>query len=200
MKLIDQVEVKLEFADMERLMTQRKPLERQERSEGVHVSHVLRYLAKKFNMYSTEDESDEMPLRMMLGLAFEEYASRLYPNLWWQQGEYERDGIYGNPDGIDEYGYIHEFKYSGKSIRVKGGTSEQWRDIRSEWLWMHQAMAYLNMMQADTNVAVFHICWKYGAYNWPMIERYFRYLVEFTEEELEGNWKMITGHMKEVAQ
>jgi hypothetical protein len=37
----------------------------------------------------------------------------------------------------------------------------------------------------------FHICWKYGNYTKPFTEKYVRYLVEFDDAELRGNWAML---------
>lgn len=164
-------------------------------------------------MYTEEDRKDDMPLRVLLGLAFEESAARLYPKMHWQPGQIEWDGVIGSPDGISpipfsdpQTHYIDEFKYTGKSQRVKGAKTQangtvadkDLKDIRGEWLWMQQGMSYLNLLRLANvkyrkiRLARFHICWKYGPYApFPYEERYMRYLVEFSDAELRGNWAML---------
>lgn len=198
MKVLDVTEVKLEWSDL-RTMT-RHPEPEPSRSAGVHVSGVLKYVAKELAMFTAEDQDDEMPLRILLGLAFEEMAARLYPEMHWQPGEISRDGVIGSPDGLSylpEYGFmcVDEFKFTGKSQRVKGGKDGELKDIRSEWLWMQQCQSYLNLYRGhgvEMRHARLHICWKYGVYGeWPLTERYYRYLVEYEEAELDRNWAMM---------
>jgi len=219
MKVLSQVEVKLEWTDLSRMVYH--DLNTSPRSKGIHVSGILKHIALKMNMFKEEDKQDELPLRMLLGMGFEEQAARLYENVWWQPGEYalfEGDGegvpVYGWPDGLENHadgiedypesdylGFLgdgewidHEFKYTGKSMKGR-------EDIRGEWLWMQQVMAYVNMLRAkglNSNKGMFHVCWKYGNYKYPLTERYIRYLVEFEEKELEGNLKMLRAHRSEV--
>ena len=204
MKVLSQVEVRLEWSDLDAMVFHERT--NGARSEGVHVSAILKHIALKMNMFKEEDKQDEFPLRMLLGMGFEEQAARLYEDVWWQPGEYalfegeEGGTVYGWPDGIsedpnvDDTWMIHEFKYTGKSLRGR-------EDIRCEWLWMQQAMSYANMLKQrgyNCSLAMFHICWKYGDYKYPLTERYVRYLVEFEEKELEGNLKMLRAHRGEV--
>ena len=210
MTVVEVVEVKLEWRDLENLTDHDRPKNRP-RSPGVHVSGILKHVARMRKAWTREDEDDEMPLRILLGLAFEESAARLYKDLWWQPGEFElSDGmgptVYGSLDGLEDIGFpcfrVHEFKYTGKSLREKGGKEDQLKDIRTEWLWMQQGMSYVNMVRArgmKADSCVFHICWKYGVYGqWPLTERYFRYLVRFEERELEGNLMLLYNHRDEV--
>ena len=200
MKILSQVEVKLEWSDLNAMVFHERT--NGARSSGVHMSGILRHIALRMNMFKEEDRQDEFPLRMLLKMGFEEQAARLYENVWWQPGEYalfenEDIPVYGWPDGLEEDGdewILHEFKYTGKSMRGR-------EDIRGEWLWMQQVMAYVNMLRArglKSNKGMFHICWKYGDYKYPLTERYVRYLVEFEEKELEGNLKMLRAHRAEV--
>lgn len=219
MKVLEAVEVKLEWHDLENLTFHRRR-DTQVRVAGVHVGQVLRHIAIASKMYSEEDREDEMPLRMFLGLAFEEMAARLYKDMIWQPGEFEADGVSGNPDGvtlIEVEGSgavcVDEFKYTGKSQRIKGAKpkpdgsflSKDLKDIRTEWLWMQQVMAYINLLRrsdddeyADMCLGRFHICWKFGTYTFPMQEKYVRYLVRFDEDDLAMNWDMVQGHKGEV--
>lgn len=204
MQVLEQTEIKLEWKDSLRLYEH--PYPTYKRSKGIHVTDVLRYIAIKTNLLTDEDRNDDMPLRVFLGMAWEQMCVRLYdPNeIKWQPGELERDGIMGSPDGFSMDWHptidiptdmcIEEFKYTAKSLRKKGGEPDQLKDITREWLWMNQVMAYCNM--AGLNMARLHVCWACGNYVYPLTERYVRYLIRFEPRELEGNWKMITKYAK----
>lgn len=218
MKVLQTTEVRLEWADLANLTYHAR--NSAARSTGnVHVSDVLRRVTRKLKLYTDEDREDDMPLRILLGLAFEESAARLYSGMWWQPGEFVLDdgigcAVVGSPDGIEELPcfqydpnnptewYVHEFKYTGKSMRVKGGKADQLKDIRTEWFWMHQGMSYVNMLRArglKSSRCWFHICWKFGVYGeWPQTERYYKYLVEFDDRDLEGNLIMLNTHKDDV--
>ena len=212
MKVLDIAEVSFNWDDLNNLTYHPRPEAR--RSGGLHVSDVLKYIALKLNMFKDADREDGMPLRILLGLGFEEQAARLYRGMKWQPGELELDRVYMSPDGLSflpGLGYcVEEFKYTGKSMRVKGGRADELKDIRSEWMWMQQGMAYINGYRrrvnrasaandTEMNLARFHICWKFGVYGeYPQTERYRRYLVKFTDAELKGNWDMILKHKDEA--
>jgi hypothetical protein len=203
MRVLEIVEVQLQWPDLENLTYHERP--KMTRNPGVHVSDVLRHVAIKHKTYTEEDRDDDMPLRVLLGLAFEESAARLYAGMIWQPGQIEVDGVTGSPDGLSVLdvdgvggmGAVDEFKYTGKSQRVKGGGADELKDIRTEWSWMQQGMSYLNLLRRSKKVFAgmrlcrFHICWKYGNYVRPYAEKYMRYLVEFEEAELRGNWAML---------
>lgn len=215
MILVEAVDVQLEWSDLQRLTYHVGA--REVRSTGLHVSDVLRHLAVQGNRYTDEDHEDDMPLRVLLGLAFEEAAARLYEGMNWQPGQLECDGVVGSPDGLTWLGsigkfelgnpdfVIEEFKYTGKSQRVKGGGPGDLKDIRTEWTWMQQGMSYINLyrrvyknLYRGINRCRFHICWKYGNYVKPFTEKYVRYLVEFSEAELAGNWAMLQAFKNEI--
>lgn len=211
MQVLEQVEVKLEWSDLDNLTYHTRNEERRV-YEKVHVSDVLRSVAIRHGQYTNEDREDEMPLRILLGLAFEESAARLYEDMWWQPGQVEVDGVVGSPDGVTfpKVMAVDEFKYTGKSMRKKGaktqadGTvaAEDLKDIRGEWIWMQQGMSYVNLLRRISQLCKdlcscrFHICWKYGWYTHPFTEVYMRYLVRFSEAELRGNWALLQSNKK----
>lgn len=214
MILLEQAEVRFEWVDFNSL--HQHPTPDLHRSPGLHVSEIIRAVALQpsLALFTEEDRDDEAPLCVALGMGWEWIAARLYPEMNWQPGEVEREGIFGSPDGISlisgEFGkyiltdepVIDEFKFTGKSQRVKGakpmpnGTllAKDLKDIRTEWMWMQQGMSYCNMHDLRPTVARFHICWSKGPYTYPMKGVYMRYLVKFEPHELIGNWEMLTGH------
>lgn len=239
MEVLEQVDIKLEWSDLANLTYH--PRQDEMRQAGItHVSDVIRHVAIQHGQFTNEDREDEMPLRILLGLAFEEAAARLYRDMHWQPGQLEWDGVVGSPDGSTIIPYPHvvpwttdnpfplpqgywvggapcvdEFKYTGKSQRIKGAKTRadgqvdpnDLKDIRTEWTWMQQGMAYVNLFRrvlpdlyeaAKMCLCRYHICWKYGDYRFPLTERYVRYLVRFTEAELRGNWAMLQAHKKDI--
>lgn len=200
MELLEQTEIQLEWPDANKLCVHPYPTHK--RSLGIHLSDILRKIAVSTGQLRDEDREDEMPIRVFLGMCWEQMAARLYSDMVWQPGEVKRDGIAGSPDGFTtqhctmnpfstEEWIIDEFKYTAKSLRVKGGGPDDLKDIRGEWLWMHQGMGYCNMHPDRPNKVRYHVCWAMGNYTFPIKERYVRYLVQFSKNELEGNWKMV---------
>jgi hypothetical protein len=200
MQLLEQTEIKLEWFDLNKL--HEHPYPKHKRSKGLHLSDILRKIAIKNNVLKDEDRADEVPLRVFIGMAWEQACVRLYPEIRWQPEELTRDGVAGSPDGfsynilhgtalLGDEGIIEEFKFTAKSLRKKGSTPDDLKDIRDEWLWMQQVMGYCNMHPGRLTLARLHVCWECGNYVYPLQERYIRYLIRFEPRELEGNWKMV---------
>ncbi len=200
MRVVEQVELKLEWLDANQLTEH--PYPKHIRSIGIHQSDLIRSKAIQLGKLTDEEKGDEFPLRMFLGMAWEQMCVRLYPEILWQPGEYTRGEIAGSPDGLSaelnvvKVGTItgpvvEEFKYTGKSLRTKGGDETQLKDITREWMWMAQIMGYCLMVGGE--YGRLHVCWSRGTYGYPMTERYLRYLIKFEQRELEDNWKLLTG-------
>lgn len=177
------------------------------RAPGIHLSGVIRHVAISQKILKGIDPvtgkwvgdedaelcEEDMPLRMALGMAWEEYAAPLYPEMNWQPGELSLDGVSGNPDGIsisqpgvepvpDWTPIIEEFKCTWKSCR---------HGILAQKLWMWQGMGYAHMYGC-LHVR-FNILWVNGDYarggvGGPI---YKRYLVEFTPLDLKNLWTMV---------
>lgn len=173
--------------------------------ETVGVTSIIRHIALKLGKFTKDDERDELPLRMLVGMGWEAVTVQLYPDIWWQPGVYERDGISGHPDGFSEVFLPHaepcvdEWKYTAKSLRVPGGREDQYKDIRDEWIWQAQVMAYLKLHPAEPVHARFHVCWAMGNYTKHTLdERYLRYLVQYDRDEIDRNWQMLVNHKDDV--
>jgi hypothetical protein len=151
-----------------------------------------------------------MPLRMMFGMFFEEGMAGLYPDMNWQPGEMQKDGVFGTPDGIsiiqaqgngsasnasnvkrvDDYIYVlDEFKLTWKSEWNYGKE----KFLGGNWLWMGQAKGYLAMAQ-DAGYPIshvrFHIGWVNGDYRPPQ-PKVIRYLVKFSDSEVANFWSNV---------
>lgn len=203
-EILEQTELSLEWADMRSLTYHPRVVHT--RSKGVHVSGIIKVIAEKRKLYKAGDDVDDMPTVVLLGTAFEEKAVQLYNSLEWQPGEVKRDGIAGSPDGrhvadigeledwyffaSDTVRILDEFKLTYKSLRYR-------QDIRAEVLWMMQVMDYLWMDEEVYRAsdgyfyARLHVLWACSDYVMPFRPRYIRYLLRFTQEELERNWAMM---------
>lgn len=203
--LLEQTEVHLEWTDIAKRVRHPAP-PTHVRAPGTHLSGILRAIAIESgilkvyapqNVDSTQRggsaadlDEDIMPLRMIMGMAVEEYFAGFYPDMQWQPGELERDGIFGNPDGITLNPLLNgggsvmvdEFKATWKSEFTYGG-----KQFLSNWMWMRQGMGYCAML--GTRWVRFHIVWMNGDYRPPQ-PRYYRYLVEFTQKEIDNAWNL----------
>jgi hypothetical protein len=206
MQILEQIEVKLNWTDFNSLHVHPYPTHK--RSNGIHVSDILRKVAIKTQVLKVSEIEEEFaPLRVFLGLAWEQQCVRLYKDIAWQPGELHRDGIAGSPDGESQYYHndtyeedgsddvpetlIEEFKYTAKSCRIPGSGPDTVRDITQDWLWRNQVLAYMAMHPVKPTLVRWHICFCNGNYTYPMTEKYIRYLVRATQQEIDNCWAMI---------
>lgn len=161
-----------------------------ERSGGVHVSGILRYIATTSGLLRVDDDEDLealYPMRMALGQAWETFAQGLWENLIWQPGEIERDGIVGSPDGLsitDDESILDEFKLTYKSFR------KHHPSIHGQWLWTRQMLSYCFMM--GLSKARLHVLWINGMDDsFQTKPTYYTYLFEFEQRELERHWTLM---------
>lgn len=186
--LLNQTEVKLEWADINNRRVRAKPRQASTRSSGVHVSGVIKYVLMTSGMLNVEDTGDEFPLRMAIGMAAEEWFVGLWPKMKWQPGEVTLDGISGSPDGITGK-VLEEFKCTWKSAYTRP-------DILKERLWMWQLMSYLKMLKLKQ--ARLHVVWINGDYR-PPSPKYAVYNIGFTQAELDRHWEMVMLRNKDKA-
>ncbi len=167
----------------------------------------------KLGHYTKDHEKEEtMPWRVMSGMGWETMCAQLYPEMIWQPGVFTYRGIQGHPDGLShfedkpEHCAVNEWKYTAQSLRLKGGRPDQHKDIRSQWVWQCQVMAYIKLISMGWEIPIENIRWGYFhiilamvAYeNHTLDERYIRYLVEYEEREIESNWNLLEAHRDEA--
>src|SRR5688572_29137553 len=136
-KVLEAVEVSLGWRDLDNRTFHPRPTHK--RTKGVpHVGAILKHIAVSTKMVEPHEiDLEEMPLRMMLGVAWEETCAGLYGDghgFTWQPGELMRDGIAGSPDGwIKKAGrvvQVEEWKFTHLSCRN--------RTIADMWLYLAQ--------------------------------------------------------------
>ena len=162
------------------------------RASGMHLSGVLRYIAVTTGLLKIAEEIDEelLPLRLALGHAWEEFAVSLYPEIDWQPGEITQEGISMNCDGIawvesEGANRLDEFKLTWK--RAKSAEEI----VREQWYWLQQGRGYC--WGYESRLVRWHVCFVNGEYKGggPI---YRRYLIRFTDQEIESTRKMILKH------
>jgi hypothetical protein len=203
-KLLEETEIRLELTDLARMTPLHKPTRNgvvvePARSEGVHLSDILRYIAVKSHILEPKPESESLltnyPWEMAAGLMWEWFAAALYPSMCWQPGEIELDGVFMSPDGFsDDIGpQVDEFKCTWR----KAMNGDQ---LLEHSLWMWQGQGYAKGLCA--RLVRWHVWYVNGDYNWHRggKPRYIRYLIEFTQAEIDQNWKMVLASRDKASQ
>lgn len=162
------------------------------RTEGVHVSQVIRYIKTTIGGKEGDFTDDDLEWFAILGRLWEStLAKLLYPEpRYVRTGEIERDAIIGSPDILDlELLQFGEFKCCWKSSR---GFTESMRF--KEYLWQIQSYIALGIPLFGTQTSyhawidVFHVC---GNWRPPVPEAYHHDLT-FTHREIQEHWRMLT--------
>lgn len=214
MKLIEAAEVNVQFGDVgfTHLRVIYKHISRyivrhKERSGGVHVSDILKYcwfgslpVGSKERSEKEREAAEElgddriMPLRMFLGMAAELGIVGLYPEMVWQPGELKKDGVSGSPDGR------RSVKANDATVPVISEVKCTWksckdRDILKETLWLWQIKSYLKQAQdcwqmPELRHGEMHVLYVNGIYDYFKggAPRYIRYLIEFSQSEIDRHW------------
>lgn len=175
------------------------------RSGGVHCSSLIRSIAintgklklaekghgSRFKMDAVIDERD-FPLVMAMGMAWEDWLSRQYPDMLYHIGELSLDGISMSPDGVTVdmemdptlgMGIVEEFKFTYKSSR---------KPIEEQWMWLAQVKAYCKAL--PTLCARLHVLHANGDYDYArpgLPPQYIVHSLQFTQRELDSNWNML---------
>ena len=166
------------------------------RTPGVHLSGVINYLARQMGLYDYEDEPQadgnkfplEARLKMAVGLSWENWVERQYPDVMYHPGELCQDGIYMTPDGLHPDEILWEFKVTWKSM-TKMITDGY--DHKSFWPWRAQNMGYLKPLGwTRVHQCVLFINGDYRGERPTFVELD----VEYTKQEVEDNWRLILKH------
>ena len=183
-KLIKAEEIAIEWEDLDKWEHRKQPP--MKRSSGVHLSGIIHALSDRGGY----KDSDEMPLRMALGMAWENWIIGMLPTVKWQPGEWECDGVYGTPDGlITKPLTLQEFKLTYDSIH-------KWKDPLEYNRWRWQLAG--NCFVMGIKDVVLHVLWVNGDYK-PPSPKYIRYSYNYTDEELQSFWDNVVMPNRELA-
>lgn len=166
------------------------------RQSGLHVSGLVKAAFKNIFKKEFEPIEGEQPFvrtmagflwERMLEFAFTEYMQKDRRVLD-KQTQLEKDGVHGTPDGING-DYIEEYKATWRSMRKWGEDPE-----REFWMWVAQVKAYCYM--AGKTKARFFVFWVNGDYSYKTARgpQVTTCELEFTQEELEDNWRTLLAH------
>jgi hypothetical protein len=127
----------------------------------------------------------EARLKMAVGLAWEDWVERHYPDVLYHPGEVCQDGILMSPDGLHPDEILWEFKVTWKSMTklVTDGYAH-----KSFWMWRAQNMGYLKALGwTRVHQCVLFINGDYRGERPQLIELE----VEYTQKEIDDNWKLM---------
>lgn len=203
------------------------PLSKVPRTPGVHVSRIIRALAvetgflkpefvEELSLVEVQSDSAawwaKLPevarLRISIGLAWEEYYIPTLPEVVDHPGEMCVDGIYMTHDGesLDavltrrgQTGHIitaHEIKATYKSMNCIYHPKTGELDLSSQWMWVAQTQSYCKGL--NTLRAFLHILFLCGDYTFPIIPVLRVLCIEYTQEEIDRNWSVITSYRDEA--
>lgn len=165
--------------------------------DTLHLSTIIRDLEETCGKESTFDEADLAFFRAggflwehAFGLGHREAVLQNHECEIIRPGEWEREGIVGSPDGIRADPYrIVETKCTWRSMRKLDSLEKHF------WGWTVQMMAYCSMIgSTEAELHVFFVCGNYR----PPFPAVRSLLLEFDEQELMENWRMVTGHARRM--
>jgi hypothetical protein len=185
------------------------------RSQGVHVSNIIRCIAQESGILKPE-WAEEISLvdvrtitdpvaivRINMGLAWEAHYIPMLGDVLDHPGELQYDGIYMSPDGESvsvivtdrNHGMqlvLHEVKLTYKSINTV--CPPRSKPLENQWMWMAQCKSYCKAM--DTRFCNLHVLFACGDYSYPIRPIPKRWAIEFTQAEIDENWDLIRDYMK----
>lgn len=164
------------------------------RSGGIHLTDLVDHILVSQGTKYKDSDWDKSSL-FEAGFTWEQvledgFRARREPVL--RLEEITLDGVAGSPDGYDfRNSELYEYKLTYKS-QGKFALSEQYR-------WLMQGKGYLKMLSEPENPVrrinwiVFFVMGDYRGSG----PRCVRYTVEFTDMEIEDNWRMLMNAKKE---
>lgn len=194
MTILEEVEIKLEFSDLDRrvqlsrLATPDGFIQQHPRSSGVHMSGILKPLAIAAKVLKPQEVlEEEYPLMWALGVAWEEFVASLYPGMDYQPGEVCVDGIWMTCDGLN---WSEEF---GEAVveEMKSTYVSSTKPFEDEWMKIAQGKAYCHGY--GPRIVRWHSCHLRGDYK-SFGPQYWRRTIRFTDEEIDKNWSMFVNN------
>lgn len=187
------------------------------RSEGTHVSSVLRAIAQENGVLKREraeefgltqlrdrrgDEwwaslSEDVRLKISMGLAWEQWYIPQLEDVLDHPGEMCVQGVYMTHDGesldvvLTQGGELLMLCLHEVKLTYKSINTVG--DLSTQWLWLAQCKAYCKGL--NTLVAYLHVLFVCGDYTWPMRPKLMVYRVTYTQAEIDENWDIILEYL-----
>ena len=163
------------------------------RTPGPHLSTLVSYIAARMQLIRVTGgaDSDAMMERMLMGYVWEDMVGQqlnhiISPHI----GQFEilQDGIFATPDAYTPGGEIGEFKATWISNS---------NDITGERFWRYWAQIKAYCRMTGTNTARLYVMFVNSDYK-PPAPGIAVYRARFSNEELDANWKLMTGQMQQL--
>lgn len=187
------------------------PQPRQARSAGVHLSGIIRCIATESGILKPE-WAEELSLvdartitdpvavtRICMGLAWEEwYIESQLPEVLDHPGEMLLDGVYMTPDGEELTTLIvdgrrqHVLKLHEVKLTYKSRRTVEASGLMNQWMWLAQTKGYCKV--AVTRFVDLHVLFVCGDYSYPIRPIPYCYEIEFTQDEIDENWRLMTDY------
>lgn len=153
------------------------------RSKGLHLTDIIQDMLL---VLGKDYKGPDNPLWAEVGFVWEELLSMAWGSaLGARPGEVELDGVVMSPDGLDRaHGILEEYKATWRSTNTVKTPCDEWK-------WMTQVKAYCKALGVTT--VRFRILYLMGDYrgSGPVYKEFF---IEFTSQELDDNWNMLSLH------
>ena len=158
------------------------------RSNGIHVSAVIRHMSKAIGRQKENDFTDEdLNMFASVGRMFEtQLAAAMCPPPRYERiGEIECDGIIGSPDAIDTK------EWSVQEYKANFSSATKPIESKIEYFWQMKAYCYmLSMCRASLFVFYPGGTWR------PPTPIFKCWDILFSPSELKENWDMILENAK----
>jgi hypothetical protein len=159
----------------------------------VHVSEVIHDMCIRLGHYAADERdinSPEVMTRLQLGCALEHAIASRYaldnPDRYIQVGELSCGGIYLTPDLFDTQDWaVEEIKLTWESSAHEPYSQKYWK----RWV---QVMAYCYALHSF--IGRLHVCNMVGDYRGNRSPVYRVWEYEYTQPELDNNWRMLMNH------
>lgn len=186
------------------------------RSEGVHLSRVLKGIAvesasKILDPKYAEDLSleevagnqevwwENLPfptrLKMCMGLAWEDWYIPHLGTVAYHPGEMQLEGIYMTHDGesVDTI-WTGKMELCCHEVKLTYKSTNTCTPLKTQWLWLAQLKGYCKGL--GVRVGFLHILYACGDYSYPITPQLHVWKIEFSQEEIDEEWDVITGYVK----
>lgn len=165
-----------------------KDLKKDRSQDRLHLSQI--YSSMEAELFPSKNRDSGNSLYWEVGFLFEEALGVVFGDrLGVRIGEVELDGVVMSPDGVD----IRWNEFQGRLEEYKC----TWRSSKTTpdlvWKWMVQVKGYLKVLGMQQ--VLFRVLYLMGDYKGSG-PQYKEFEVEFTQEEIDGNWNNIVAHAK----
>lgn len=180
------------------------------RSTGLHLSTIIKSLMRRLQPKRFGSEmTPESLLRMELGIAFENMLEQGLAEKYAviRPGElFSDEGIAMSPDGINPTADAgEEYKCTWMSCRIdtdKGMvtpyTDKYGRPVDRYLHWFLQIKGYAKWLGTNRFLLrVLHVNGDYAQGAGKSAPQFLTHLLEFTDDELEENWTMLTNYARQ---